>query len=78
LHLARTPQPAWNTRAGYSQVQKFLNELLMLLRLSVAIPKPLHGLVHYIDTSSAAPMIAHSRLLDPEKRSIAEEDFLIL
>jgi hypothetical protein len=41
-------------------------------------PKPLHGVVHHIDTGSAAPVFARPRRLDPEKHLIAEEEFLAL
>jgi hypothetical protein len=58
------------------QVQKLLEEFPSLLRPSAAPPKPLHGVVHHIDTGSAAPVFAHPRRLDPEKHRIAEEEFL--
>ncbi len=41
-------------------------------------PKPLHSVVHHIDTDSAAPVFACPRRLDPEKHRIAEEEFLAL
>jgi hypothetical protein len=34
--------------------------------------------VHHIDTSSAAPVFARPRRLDPEKHCIAKEEFLAL
>ena len=37
------------------QVQKLLEEFPTLLRPNAAQPKPLHGVVHHIDTGSAAP-----------------------
>jgi hypothetical protein len=60
------------------QVQKLLEEFPLLLRPSVAPPKPLHGVVHHIDTGSAAPVFARPHWLDPEKHRIAEEEFLAL
>ncbi len=48
------------------------------MRPSADPPKPLHGVVHHIDTGSAAPVFAHPRRLDPEKHRIAEEEFLAL
>ncbi len=60
------------------QVQKLLQEFPTLLRPSAAQPKPLHGVVHHIDTGSAAPVFARPRRLDPEKHRIAEEEFLSL
>jgi hypothetical protein len=60
------------------QVQKLLEEFPSLLRPSAAPPKPLHGVVHHIDTGSAAPVFARPRRLDPEKHHIAEEEFLTL
>jgi hypothetical protein len=60
------------------QVQQLLEEFPSLLRPSAAPPKPLHGVVHHIDTGSTAPVFAHPRRLDPEKHSIAEEEFLAL
>ncbi len=58
------------------QVQQLLKEFPSLLRPSVAPPKPLHGVVHHIDTGSAAPVFARPRRLDPEKYRIAKEEFL--
>jgi hypothetical protein len=60
------------------QVQKLLKEFPSLLRPSAAPPKPLHGVVHHIDTGSADPVFARPRRLDPEKHRIAEEVFLAL
>jgi hypothetical protein len=40
------------------QVQQLLGEFLSLLHPSAAPPKPLHGVVHHIDTGSAAPVLA--------------------
>ncbi len=60
------------------QVQKLLEEFPSLLRPNAAQPKPLHGVVHHIDTGSAAPVFARPRRLDPEKHRIAEEEFLSL
>jgi hypothetical protein len=60
------------------QVQKLLEEFPSLLRPSAALPKPLHGVVHHIDTGSAAPVFTCPRRLDPEKHRIAEEEFLAL
>jgi hypothetical protein len=60
------------------QVQKLLEEFPSLLLPSAAPPKPLHSVVHHIDTGSAAPMFSRSRRLDPEKHRIAEEEFLAL
>ena len=40
------------------QVQKLLEEFPTLLRPNAAQPKPLHGVVHHIDTGSAAPVFA--------------------
>ncbi len=48
------------------------------MRPSAAPPKPLHGILHHIDTGIAAPMFARPRRLDPEKHRIAEEEFLAL
>ncbi len=60
------------------QVQKLLEEFPSLLRPSAAPPKPLHGVVHHINTGSAAPVFARPQRLDPEKHRIAEEEFLAL
>ena len=55
-----------------------LEEFPTLLRPRAAQPKPLHGVVHHIDTGSTAPVFARPRRLDPEKHRIAEEEFLSL
>ncbi len=55
-----------------SQVQKLLEEFPSLLRPSAALPKPLHSVVHHIDTGSAAPVFARPRRLDPEKHRTKE------
>jgi hypothetical protein len=68
-----SPETATAVAALPPQVQKLLEEFLSLLR-----PKPLHGVVHHIDTCSAAPVFARPRRLDPEKHRIAEEEFLAL
>jgi hypothetical protein len=60
------------------QVQKLLEEFPSLLLPSAAPPKPLHGVVHHIDTGNAAPVFARPRRLDPEKHCIGEEEFLAL
>jgi hypothetical protein len=60
------------------QVQRLLEEIPLLLRPSVTPPKPLHGVVHHIDTGSAAPEFTRPWRLDPEKHGIAEEEFLAL
>jgi hypothetical protein len=60
------------------QVQQLLEEIPVLLRASGAPPKPLHGVVHHIDTGSAAPVFACPQRLDSEKHRIAEEEFLAL
>jgi hypothetical protein len=48
------------------QVQKLLEEFPLLLRPNAAPLKPLHGVVHRIDTGSAAPVFTRPRRLDPE------------
>jgi hypothetical protein len=58
------------------QVQQLLEEFPSLLRPSAAPPKPPHGVVHHINTGSAAPVFARPRRLDPEKHCIVEEEFL--
>jgi len=74
----------WDTNAAAAvsnlppQVQKLLQEFPQLLRPSTAPPDPLHGVVHRIDTGSAAPVFARPRRLDPEKHRIAEAEFLAL
>jgi hypothetical protein len=60
------------------QVQQLLGDFPSLLRPSAAPFKPLHGVVHHIDTGSAAPVFVRPRRLDPEKHRIAEEEFLAL
>ncbi len=50
----------------------------MILRPSADPPKPLRGVVHHIDTGSAAPVFARPQPLDPEKYRITEEEFLAL
>jgi hypothetical protein len=50
----------------------------MLLRPSAATPKPLHNVVHHIDTGSAAPCFARPRQLDPEKHHVAYAEFITL
>jgi hypothetical protein len=72
------PETAAAFAALPPQVQKLLEEFPSLLRPSAAPPKPLHGVVHHIDTGSAAPVFAHPWRLDPEKHRIAEEEFLAL
>ncbi len=47
--------------------QQLLEEIPSLLRPSATPPKPLHGVVHHINTGSAAPGFARPRRLDPEK-----------
>jgi hypothetical protein len=41
-------------------------------------PKPVHGMVHHIDTGSTAPVFARPRWLDPKKHCIVEEEFLAM
>jgi hypothetical protein len=53
-------------------------EFLSLLLPSAAPPKPLHGVVHHIDTGSAASVFARPRRMDPENHRITEEEFLAL
>ncbi len=55
-----------------------LEEFPSLLRPSAAPYKPLQGVVHHIDTGSAAPVFACPRRLDPEKHHIPDEEFLAL
>ncbi len=50
------------------QVRKLLEEFPSLLRPSAAPPKPLHGVVHHIDTGSAAPVFARPQRPDPETK----------
>ena len=71
----RPPPPSPLSRPRY---KKLLEEFPLLLRPSAAPPKPLHGVVHHIDTGSAAPVFARPWGLDPEKHRIAEEEFLAL
>ncbi len=73
-----SPETATTVAAQPPQVQKLLEEFPLLLRPKAAPPKPLHGVVHHIDTGSAAPVFARPRRLDPEKHRIAEEKFLAL
>ena len=73
-----SPETAAAFAALPPQVQKLLEEVSSLLHPSAAPPKPLHGVVHHIDTGSAAPVFARPRRLDPEKHRIAEEEFLAL
>jgi hypothetical protein len=72
-----SPETAVAVAALPPQVQKLLKEFPSLLRPSAAPPKLLHGVVHHIDTGSAAPVFTRPRRLDPEKHRIAEE-FLAL
>jgi hypothetical protein len=53
-----SPETAAAVAALPPQVQKLLEEFPSLLRPSAAPPKPLHGVVHHIDTGSAAPVFA--------------------
>jgi hypothetical protein len=73
-----SPETAAVAAALPPQVQKLLEKFPSLLRPSAAPPKLLHGVVHHIDTGSAAPVFARPRRLDPEKHRIAEEEFLTL
>jgi hypothetical protein len=73
-----SPQIAAAVAAIPPQVQQLLEEFPSLLCPSAAPPKPLHGVVHHIETGSAAPVLSHPRRLDPEKHRIAEEEFLAL
>jgi hypothetical protein len=57
---------------------QLLEKFLSMLCPSAAPPKPLHGIVHHIDTGSTAPVFTRSQMLDPKKHSIAEEEFLAL
>jgi hypothetical protein len=73
-----SPETAAAVATLLPQVQKLLEEFPSLLRPSATPPKPLHGVVHHIDTDSAAPVFARPWRLDPEKHSIPEEEFLAL
>jgi hypothetical protein len=73
-----SPETAAAVAALPPQVQKLLEEFPSLLRPGAAPPKPLHGVVHHIDTGSATPMFARPRGLDPQKHRISEEEFLAL
>ncbi len=74
-----SPETAAAVAALPPQVQQLLKEFPSLLHPSAAPPpKPLHGVVHHIDTDSAAPVFARPRQVDPEKHRIAEEEFLAL
>jgi hypothetical protein len=73
-----SPETAAAVAALPPQVQILLEEFPSLLRPSAAPPKPLHGVVHHIDTGSTAPVFARPRRLDPEKHRITEEEFLAL
>jgi hypothetical protein len=76
--------PPWDVHTAAAvaalpqQVQALLAEFPTLVRPSNDPPKPLHGVVHQIDTGSAAPMFARPRQLDPEKHRIAEAKFWAL
>jgi hypothetical protein len=70
-----SPETAAAVAALPPQVQKLLEEFPSL---SAAPPNPLHGIVHHINTGSAAPVFARPRQLDPEKHRIAKEEFLTL
>jgi hypothetical protein len=50
-----SPETAAAITALPPQVQQLLEEFPSLLRPSTAPPKPLHGVIHHIDTGSAAP-----------------------
>jgi hypothetical protein len=52
------PETAADVAALPPQVQQLLEEFPSLLRPSAAPNKPLHGVVHHIDTGSAAPVFA--------------------
>jgi hypothetical protein len=71
---APRPPPSPPSRPRYKNSEEFPS----LLRPSATPPKLLHGVVHHIDTGSAAPVFARPRRLDPEKHRIAEEEFLAL
>jgi hypothetical protein len=73
-----SPETAAAVAALPPQVQQLLEEFPSLLHPCAAPPKPLHGVVHHIDTGSAAPVFARPGRLDPEKHRIAEEEFLAL
>jgi hypothetical protein len=62
-----SPETAAAVAALPPQVQKLLEEFPSLFCPSAAPPKPLHGVVHHIDTGSAAPVFTRPRRLDPEK-----------
>ncbi len=51
-----SPETAAAVAALPPQVQKLLEEYPLLLRPCAAPPKPLHGILHHIDTGSAAPV----------------------
>jgi hypothetical protein len=51
----RSPETAAAVASLKPQVQKLLEEFPSLLCPSAAPPKPLHGVVHHIDTGSATP-----------------------
>ena len=83
--LTQASEPFFNspcTAAAVSrlppQVQALLQEFPRILRPGTSPPRPLHGVVHRIDTGSAAPVFARPRRLDPEKHRIAEAEFLAL
>ncbi len=58
------------------QVQQLLEEFPLPLRPSAAPPKPLHSVVHHIDTGSAAPVFVPT--VGSGKNRIAEEEFLAM
>jgi hypothetical protein len=72
----------WSSETAFAalphQVQQLLKEFPTLLRPSAATPKPLHGVVHHIDTGSAAPIFVHPQRLDPEKHRVALQELLAL
>ncbi len=70
-----SPETAAAVAALPPQVQKLLKEFPSLLPPSAAPPKPLHGVVHHINTGSATTVFARPRRLDPEKHRIAEKNF---
>jgi hypothetical protein len=65
-----SPETAAAVSALPPQVQKPLEEFPSLLRPNTTPPKPLHGVVHHIDTGSAAPVFACPRRLDPENTAL--------
>ena len=58
-----------------ADVRLLLEKYLTILRTGDVVPKPTHGLEHYIHTGGHPPVFAKARRLEPAKLEIAKKEF---